>query len=97
VLLDLEPPTRSGRRLSAGALARFQSKRRDCVLSLLPKEKESKRNMAAALESALAGMRICFFSLWTTPKRKEAKEKGLVELIGIEPTTSSLRTRRSPS
>jgi hypothetical protein len=31
------------------------------------------------------------------PEKCETNELGLVELVGIEPTTSSLRTMRSPS
>jgi hypothetical protein len=37
-------------------------------------------------------MMIFYFSLWTTPKRKVAKEKELVGVTGFEPATYTSRT-----
>jgi hypothetical protein len=69
------------------ALARLEVQRyRDRVLSPFAKEKESKRNTACAVGiGTIAVMVIFFFSLWTNPKRKEAREKDLVRMRGLEP------------
>jgi hypothetical protein len=72
------------------AQAGTQSASRRLSSFSLVKEKEPKRNLPdgeGARPPLEAGAVIIYFSLWTTPKRKVAKEKGLVVKGGVEPPT----------
>ena len=69
------PRRRGSRHTSASAIAFF----------LFRKEKESKRNCYRKSARPKGRLLVIYFSLWTNPKRKVAKEKDLVRMRGLEP------------